>query len=104
MVEFLEAAQTRSPFLHIPDRILEGYGPNVEAIRELSARGASPPRSRSIAAPRATPNSTRRGRLGMDTIVIDHHQAPEILPDAIIVNPNRQDDSSPGRDVCAPPA
>jgi len=33
-------------------------------------------------------------RLGLDTVVIDHHQADEQLPDAVIVNPNRLDDLS----------
>src|SRR3982074_162716 len=28
------------PLLHIPDRIFEGYGPNIEAIRSLAERGA----------------------------------------------------------------
>ena len=28
------------PAVHIPDRIFEGYGPNVEAIRALRARRA----------------------------------------------------------------
>ena len=29
------------PLIHIPDRIFEGYGPNVEAIRALAERGAT---------------------------------------------------------------
>ncbi len=29
------------PSIHIPDRLFEGYGPNVEAIRALAARGAT---------------------------------------------------------------
>src|SRR3954452_14413170 len=29
------------PIVHIPDRIFEGYGPNVEAIRTLAGRGAT---------------------------------------------------------------
>ena len=29
------------PLIHIPDRIFEGYGPNVEAIRALAGRGAT---------------------------------------------------------------
>ena len=33
-------------------------------------------------------------RLGLDVVVIDHHQADEKLPDAIVVNPNRLDDLS----------
>ncbi len=40
-------------------------------------------------------------RLGMDVVVLDHHQAPETLPDAIVVNPNRQDDVSGQGALCA---
>src|ERR1700676_2344618 len=29
------------PLIHIPDRIFEGYGPNIEAIRSLAAAGAT---------------------------------------------------------------
>ena len=29
------------PIIHIPDRLFEGYGPNVEAVRALAARGAT---------------------------------------------------------------
>ena len=33
--------------------------------------------------------------LGLDTVIVDHHQAPEVLPQALaIINPNRQDDVS----------
>ena len=28
------------PIVHIPDRIFEGYGPNIEAIRSFAERGA----------------------------------------------------------------
>ncbi len=40
LAQFLTAAGAPPPHIHIPDRILEGYGPNVAAIRELHARGA----------------------------------------------------------------
>ncbi len=39
--------------------------------------------------------------LGLDVIVLDHHQAPEILPDALVVNPNRLDDLSGQGALCA---
>src|SRR5271168_1094591 len=29
-----------APIIHIPDRLFEGYGPNVEAVRALAAKGA----------------------------------------------------------------
>ena len=41
-------------------------------------------------------------RLGLDAVVLDHHQAPEALPEACaIVNPNRQDDLSGLGHLCA---
>ena len=45
-------------------------------------RGAGRARSssRSIAARRATSRSPRRARLGLDVVVLDHHQAPRALP------------------------
>ena len=33
--------------------------------------------------------------------MLDHHQAPETLPDALVVNPNRQDDVSHLGQLCA---
>jgi single-stranded-DNA-specific exonuclease len=100
MIEFLEAAQAPAPFLHIPDRILEGYGPNLEAIRELRARGAALLVTLDCGTTSHAALEEAR-RLGMDTIVLDHHQAPEQLPNAIIVNPNRQDDLSGQGRLCA---
>ena len=41
-------------------------------------------------------------RLGLDVVVFDHHQAPEILPPALaLVDPNRQDDLSGLGTLCA---
>ena len=38
----------------------------------------------------------------MDTIIVDHHQAGEILPEAhAVINPNRQDDVSGFGYLCA---
>src|SRR6266702_734371 len=74
--------------IHIPDRITEGYGPNVEAIRALSARGATLLVTADCGTTSFEPFAEAR-KLGMDVVALDHHQAPEVLPEAIIVNPNR---------------
>ncbi|WP_400767818.1 single-stranded-DNA-specific exonuclease RecJ [Methylosinus sporium] len=99
-VEFLEAAGCPRPFLHIPDRILEGYGPNAEAIGELRARGASLLVTLDCGTTSHAALASARAS-GLDVIVIDHHQAPEVLPDAIVVNPNRADDLSGLGHLCA---
>ncbi|MFL4986003.1 MAG: single-stranded-DNA-specific exonuclease RecJ [Xanthobacteraceae bacterium] len=83
----------REPIVHIPDRIFEGYGPNIEAIRALAERGAKLLVTVDCGTVSIEPLAEAR-RLGLDVIVIDHHQADEQLPDAIVVNANRLDDLS----------
>ncbi|WP_262030936.1 single-stranded-DNA-specific exonuclease RecJ [Microvirga sp. Mcv34] len=87
--------------IHIPDRITEGYGPNVDAIRALKQQGADILVTVDCGTASLEPLAEAK-RLGLDPIVLDHHQAPEQLPDALaIVNPNRQDDLSGLGHLCA---
>lgn len=100
LIDFWRAAGAPEPLLHIPDRIIEGYGPNVEAIRDLAARGAT----LLVTVDCGTSSHdafAAASALGVDVIVLDHHQAPEILPDALVVNPNRLDDLSGQGALCA---
>jgi single-stranded-DNA-specific exonuclease len=82
------------PIVHIPDRIFEGYGPNVDAISSFAEKGATLLVTVDCG---TTSHSTleEARKLGLDVVVIDHHQADESLPAAAaIVNPNRADDLS----------
>jgi len=82
------------PIVHIPDRIFEGYGPNVDAIRSFAERGVKLLVTVDCGTTSMEP-LTEASRLGLDTVVIDHHQADEELPPAVaVVNPNRADDLS----------
>jgi single-stranded-DNA-specific exonuclease len=82
------------PMVHIPDRLFEGYGPNVEAVRALAGRGAKLLMTVDCGTTSFEPLEEAKS-LGLDTVVIDHHQADELLPPAIaVVNPNRRDDLS----------
>jgi single-stranded-DNA-specific exonuclease len=99
LAEFLDYCGVMR-LIHIPDRIAEGYGPNSEAIRALAARGATLLVTVDCGTTSFEPFAEAR-KLGMDVIALDHHQAPEVLPEAIIVNPNRQDDVSGQGALCA---
>jgi single-stranded-DNA-specific exonuclease len=82
------------PIIHIPDRLFEGYGPNVEAVRSLAQRGATLLVTVDCGTTSIEP-LTEAAVLGMDVVVIDHHLADEALPPAVaVVNPNRRDDLS----------
>src|SRR4051812_47141076 len=100
LAEYLRACGT--PFLiHIPDRIIEGYGPNLEAVRALAGEGAPFLVTVDCGAASHEPLA-EAARLGLDAIVLDHHQAPEALPLArAVVDPNRQDDLSGLGHLCA---
>lgn len=97
---FLDKAGARR-LIHIPDRLTEGYGPNVEAVATLVAAGAQLLVTVDCGTTGHEP-ILEAARLGVPTVVLDHHQAPEQLPEAYaIVNPNRLDDLSGLGHLCA---
>jgi single-stranded-DNA-specific exonuclease len=100
MAHYLDALGCPT-LVHIPDRIFEGYGPNAEAIRALHAQGATLLICVDCGTTSFEPFAVAR-QLNMDVLVLDHHQAPELLPEVVaLVNPNRQDDISGLGYLCA---
>jgi single-stranded-DNA-specific exonuclease len=82
------------PIVHIPDRIFEGYGPNVDAIGAFAEQRVTLLITVDCGTT-SVETLAEAKTLGLDTVVIDHHQADEALPAAVaIVNPNRADDLS----------
>jgi single-stranded-DNA-specific exonuclease len=82
------------PLIHIPDRIFEGYGPNVDAINALAAKGATLLVTVDCGTTSIEPLAVAK-QLGMSVVVIDHHQCGDDLPEVeALVNPNRPDDLS----------
>jgi single-stranded-DNA-specific exonuclease len=98
--EYLKACGLET-IVHIPDRVTEGYGPNVEAIQGFASHGATLVVTVDCGAVSHKPFEAA-SRLGLDVIVFDHHQAPEVLPKtAALVDPNREDDLSGLGYLCA---
>ena len=93
-----QLGRTATPY--IPDRIDEGYGPNVPAMEALGRAhdlilcvDCGTLSFEPVAAARAA---------GAEVIIADHHLAQVDLPDAVaVVNPNRQDDDSGLGYLCA---
>ncbi|MDR7535310.1 MAG: single-stranded-DNA-specific exonuclease RecJ [Armatimonadota bacterium] len=84
---------------YIPDRRREGYGLHPEAVAALAGRGI-----RLLVAvdcgtgAHAAAEAARAA--GVDLVVLDHHEPPEVLPPAAaLVNPKRT--SPPPEDYCA---
>ena len=94
-------AHGRDARIYIPDRIFEGYGPNPQAIETLAKEGARLIVTVDCGVTSFEPLAHAR-TLGVDVVVLDHHQADERLPAVeAVVNPNRQDDLSGLGHLCA---
>ena len=97
---FLSAHETPSR-IYIPDRIFEGYGPNIAALETLVKEGAKLIVTVDCGTTSFETMAAAK-KLATDVLVIDHHQADETLPDVLgLVNPNRQDDVSGQGHLCA---
>ncbi|HEY5639559.1 MAG TPA: DHH family phosphoesterase, partial [Dehalococcoidia bacterium] len=82
-----EAGAKVTPY--IPDRFSEGYGVHLAAIQSLHAGGATLIITADCGTSSVEEIEAAR-RLGVDTIVLDHHTVPPELPPAVaVVNPKR---------------
>ncbi len=80
--------------IHIPDRITEGYGPNIKALLALKERGANVVITVDCGTVAFEPIAEAT-KAGIDMIIIDHHIGEAEKPNALaIVNPNRFDETS----------
>jgi single-stranded-DNA-specific exonuclease len=86
--------------VYIPDRLSEGYGPNVEALKKLKAQGAEIVIM--VDCGTTAFEIVKQGvELGLEIIILDHHEAEDQLPAAKhVINPKRKDDFS-GLDMMA---
>lgn len=80
--------------VYIPDRRIEGYGPNAPALLKLRDQGVKVVVTVDCGITAFEPLTAAR-EAGLDVIVVDHHKAEVALPAAAaVVNPNRLDDVS----------
>lgn len=80
--------------VYIPDRIDEGYGPNINAFETLKSEGAKVCLTVDCGITAFEPIEAGTD-MGMDMIILDHHAAEPRLPKSYAcVNANRLDDES----------
>ncbi len=85
---------------HVPDRVLEGYGPNAPALRALATQGATLVVCVDCGTAAAEALAAVAGLA--EVLVLDHHKAEGPPPPVLAtVNPNRLDDRSGLRGLCA---
>ena len=76
---------------YLPDRLIEGYGLNNNALDEIKNKGAKLVITVDCGIT-AVEETKHANEIGLDMCITDHHECSDILPDAIaIVNPKRHD-------------
>lgn len=80
----------------IPDREKDGYGLSPALVERAAALGAEliVTVDNGIS---SAPAVERAKELGIETVITDHHLPGEIVPDALIVNPNQKGDTFPSK-------
>lgn len=87
--------------IYVPDRALEGYGPNTNALLTLKKNGTDLVITVDCGTVSFEPLQ-EAAKAGLDVIVIDHHIGITQKPQAIaVVNPNRIDENFPHKNICA---
>jgi single-stranded-DNA-specific exonuclease len=85
--------------VYLPHREDDGYGLNDAVVKKIAKtadlliaidNGTSAHKEIELAK-----------KLGLDVLVIDHHEVKETLPDALVVNPHRADSNYPFKELCA---
>lgn len=93
LIRFLRACGMEPP-VYIPDRLSEGYGPNINALQSLRHDGAKAVIMADCGTTAFEPVAAGRN-LGLEIAIFDHHEAEDSLPEANhVINPKRKDDIS----------
>ena len=86
---------------YIPDRIEDGYGPNIKIMDYFKNKGCDLIITLDCGTSSVKEINYIKKKL-VDVIVVDHHKQGKNLPDALaIVNPNKNNDSSNLKNLCA---
>lgn len=85
--------------IYIPNRLCEGYGLNAEEIKKIAEEGHTLMITVDCGITGKAEVELAKS-LGIDTIVTDHHEPPEELPEAIaVVDCKRKDNKYPFREL-----
>lgn len=93
LARFLKGVGIEAP-IYIPERLSEGYGPNIGALQSLKNGGADV--IMMLDCGTTAFDVVKAGSdMGLKIIILDHHEAEDKLPECWhVVNPKRKDDSS----------
>ncbi|WP_432404361.1 single-stranded-DNA-specific exonuclease RecJ [Wukongibacter sp. M2B1] len=91
---------TKNIDYYIPNRFTEGYGLNIDAIKYIKEEMGADLIITVDNGISAVKEIEYANELGLEVIVTDHHNPPEILPDCIIIDVKQEGDTYPFKELC----
>ena len=100
LAEILKSVEIH-PTIYIPDRNKEGYGLNFKAIEEIAKKGTNLIITVDCGVTDVE-EVKLANKLGMEVIIVDHHEIPKKLPPAFaIIDPKQKADRYPFKELAA---
>lgn len=86
---------------YLPHRLEEGYGLNLAAVERIAADGTRVLVTLDCGI--TSESEVQRAKdLGLDTVIVDHHTVPTLLPPAVaVINPHQPGCRYPTQHLCA---
>ena len=98
LYSYLQKAGLNAEY-YIPERISEGYGMNVTALDKIKNSGINLVITVDCGVMANTEVDFAKS-IGLDILITDHHECPEVLPNAVcVVNPKRTDCAYPFKEL-----
>lgn len=85
---------------YIPNRFTEGYGLNIDAVKHIKEEMKADLIITVDNGISAVKEIEYANELGLEVIVTDHHNPPEVLPDCIIIDVKQDGDTYPFKELC----
>lgn len=87
-------------YVHIPNRVGDGYGLNVESIEEIIDKCCPDLILTCDCGISGSEEVAYAMDLGVDVIVTDHHEVADVIPECTVINPKQQDCNYPYSFLC----
>lgn len=87
-------------YVHIPNRVGDGYGLNVESIEKIIDDCCPDLILTCDCGISGSEEVAYAMDLGVDVIVTDHHEVADVIPECIVVNPKQSDCNYPCSYLC----
>jgi|LGVF01.2.fsa_nt_gb single-stranded-DNA-specific exonuclease len=99
LYKYLKSVKTKVSYF-LPNRYVDGYGLTIGTLDKIKEKFNPDLIITVDCGVTAVEEVVYSKRQGMDIIITDHHEAPEVLPNCLIINPKLKGQNYPFKELC----